>query len=127
MRTNCVVGSPPALNEHFCFQQRVEDFAIEQFVTELAVEALDAAIFPRPTWFDDQRLDLDALCAFSLRLRSRLKGARPPNKRNRGLDPKSNLVTPSRLLVNEPINGVRHSGNMRIPPKKIDMPRVSAI
>jgi hypothetical protein len=41
-----VVRSPPALDEHLRFEQRVEDFSIEQLVTKLAVEALDVAILP---------------------------------------------------------------------------------
>ena len=57
VRANLVVGAPPAFDEHFGFPTRLEDLAIEQFVSQLAVETLDIAIFPRTSRFDEQRLD----------------------------------------------------------------------
>src|SRR6059058_186383 len=64
MRSNGVVHPPPPLDEYLRFQQRVEHFAVEQLVTKLAIEALDVAVLPRRTRFDEQRLHLDALKPF---------------------------------------------------------------
>jgi hypothetical protein len=50
---NGVVRASPALDEYLRFQQRVEDFAIEQFITELAVKVLDVAVFLERTRFDE--------------------------------------------------------------------------
>jgi hypothetical protein len=44
MRTDRVVGPPPALDEHLRFEQCVEDFAIKELVAQLAVETLNIAI-----------------------------------------------------------------------------------
>src|SRR5919112_424220 len=38
VRANRVVGAPPAFDEHVGFPTRLEDLAIEQFVSQLAVE-----------------------------------------------------------------------------------------
>ena len=42
----------PVLDGDLCLLQGVEDFAIEQFITELRVEALAIAIFPRTAVHD---------------------------------------------------------------------------
>ncbi len=41
-----VVLHPPPFNQHLGLQQRVEDLAIEQLITQLAVERLDVAVLP---------------------------------------------------------------------------------
>ena len=41
MRSDGVVVAPPALDDDLGFTQRVEDLAVEQFVTKTSVEALD--------------------------------------------------------------------------------------
>src|SRR6516225_8283770 len=45
----------PTFDEHLRFQQRVEHLAGQQLVAQLSVEALDATVFPRTPWFDEQR------------------------------------------------------------------------
>lgn len=52
---NGVVVLTPTLNEHLCFPQRVEDLAVEQLVTQLAVEALDLPVLPLTPGLDVQR------------------------------------------------------------------------
>ena len=46
MRPDGVVVTTPALDDDARFGQRVEDFAVEQFVTQTRVEALDEAVLP---------------------------------------------------------------------------------
>src|ERR1700712_5149984 len=46
VRPDSVVVPPPALDDDLGFLQRVEDFAVEQLVPELGVEALDVAVLP---------------------------------------------------------------------------------
>ena len=47
MRTFGVVGNASFLNDHLCFFEAVEDFSIETFVPELAVEGLTITVLPR--------------------------------------------------------------------------------
>src|SRR5262245_10851798 len=42
----------PAFDDDLSLAQRVEDFAIEQFIAQACVEALDVAILPGATWCD---------------------------------------------------------------------------
>jgi hypothetical protein len=49
---------PPGLDQDLGFGQAEEDLAIEQFVPQLAVEALAVAVFPRAA-----RLDIGCLGA----------------------------------------------------------------
>ena len=46
----------PLFDDDLCFFQAVEDFAVEQFVPELAVEAFAVAILPGTAGFDVDRL-----------------------------------------------------------------------
>ena len=46
MRSHRIVVLPPSFDDGLGFLQRVEDLAIEQFVTKLRVEALAIAILP---------------------------------------------------------------------------------
>ena len=48
-----VVLAPPALDEHLRLQERVELLSGQQLIPQLAVEALDVAVFPK---FDRQTL-----------------------------------------------------------------------
>lgn len=43
---------PPILNDDLCFLQRVEDLAIQKFISQLRVEALTIAILPRAAGHD---------------------------------------------------------------------------
>jgi len=50
--------APPALDNDLSLVQRVEDFAIEQFIAQASIKTLDIAIFPGATW-----CDVGGLCA----------------------------------------------------------------
>ena len=52
VRTDRVVVPSPCFDHDLCLLQRVEDLAIEQFVAELAVEALAVAVLPRAAGLD---------------------------------------------------------------------------
>ena len=52
MRPDRVEVMSPAFDDDLSFPQRVEDFAIEQFIAQACVEALDVAILPGATWCD---------------------------------------------------------------------------
>ena len=56
MRPNGVVVVAPLLDQHFRLLQCVEDFAVQQLVPKLAVEALVVAVFPGAP-----RIDTDGL------------------------------------------------------------------
>lgn len=47
MRSYGVVVTAPALDDDARFLERVEDLAVEQFIAQARVEALDEAILPR--------------------------------------------------------------------------------
>ena len=52
MRPNGVVVASPALDDDLSLAQRVEDLAIEQFVAQAGIEALDEAVLPWTASFD---------------------------------------------------------------------------
>ena len=58
MRPDRVEVVPPALDNDLGLAQGVEDFAIEQFIAQAGIKALDIAIFPGATW-----CDVGGLCA----------------------------------------------------------------
>src|SRR6188768_3970514 len=46
MRPDGVVVASPALDDNLRFTQRVEDLAVEEFVAQARIEALDEAVLP---------------------------------------------------------------------------------
>src|SRR5437763_12267809 len=52
MRADPIVVTAPALDDDLCFALGVEELAIEQFVAQACVEALDKAVFPRAAGSD---------------------------------------------------------------------------
>ena len=58
MRPDCIEVTPPTFDDDLGLAQRVEDFAIEQFIAQACVEAFDVAVFPWTAW-----LDIGGLCA----------------------------------------------------------------
>src|SRR5207342_791923 len=52
MRAHLVVVLTPILDHDLCLIERVEDFAVEQFVSQLSVEALAVAVLPGASRFD---------------------------------------------------------------------------
>ena len=59
MRANRIIVASPVFNQYLSFAQRCEDFAIQEFVPELRVQALTVAILPWATRLDIERLDAD--------------------------------------------------------------------
>ena len=59
MRPDCIKVAPPTFDDDLGLAQRIEDFAIEQFITQACVEALDVAVFPWTAWLDIGRLCAD--------------------------------------------------------------------
>ena len=53
MRSDLVVVLSPAFDEYLGFLKGVEDFEVEQFISELAVEGFDIAVFPRTARLDE--------------------------------------------------------------------------
>ena len=64
-----VVLATPTLDQHRRLQQRVEDLAVQKLVLQLAVEALDVAVFPRAPRPDKQRADSESPESFPFRER----------------------------------------------------------
>jgi hypothetical protein len=58
MRPDCIEVTPPTFDDDLALTQRVKDFAIEQFIEQARVEALEVAVFPWTAW-----LDIGGLCA----------------------------------------------------------------
>lgn len=46
MRPDRIVVTSPALDDYLSFSKREEDFAIQQFIPQTGVEALDEAVLP---------------------------------------------------------------------------------
>ncbi len=57
MGPTLVVELPPAFDEHLGLDPAAEPFPIQQFVTQLALEALDEAVLPRTAGRDEGRTD----------------------------------------------------------------------
>lgn len=55
MRSNAIVVLAPLLDHDLDFPQRVEDLAVQQLVTQLAIERLAVAILPRAALRDVKR------------------------------------------------------------------------
>jgi hypothetical protein len=52
MRADGVVVMPPAFDDDLSFPQRVEDLAVEQFVSQARIKTFDKAILPGAPWRD---------------------------------------------------------------------------
>src|SRR3954469_776068 len=59
MRPDRVVMAPPAFYDDLVVTQRVEYFAIEQFVAQACVKTLDVSVLPRAAWCDVGSLRTD--------------------------------------------------------------------
>ena len=68
MRPDCIEVTPPTFDDDLGLTQRVEDFAIEQFIAQACVEALDVAVFPGTAWLDIGRLCADRCDPFPYNL-----------------------------------------------------------
>ncbi len=53
MRSLGVVVAPPCFDDDLCLGETIADLTVEQFVTQLRVEALAIAVLPRAAGFDD--------------------------------------------------------------------------
>ena len=58
MRAVRIVVLPSTVDDNLRFLQRVEDLAVEKFVTEICVEASAVAVLPEAS-----RLEIGGLCA----------------------------------------------------------------
>ena len=52
MRSDRIVMLAPSFDDDLRLLKRVEDFAIEELIAQLGVEALAIAVLPRTTWHD---------------------------------------------------------------------------
>ena len=60
MRPLGVVVAPPCFDDDLCLGEAVEDFAVEEFVAKLRVEALAVVVLPRAARLDERGLCADA-------------------------------------------------------------------
>ena len=51
-----VVVTAPAFDDDLRLFQRVEDFAVEQFVTQAGIKTFDKAVLPGAAWRDVVRM-----------------------------------------------------------------------
>jgi hypothetical protein len=61
VRAVAVVVVPPLGYQDLSFVEGGEDFAVQEFILELAVKGFDITILLGTTRFDEERLDLEAL------------------------------------------------------------------
>src|SRR6516225_8325727 len=73
MWPHLVILSSPILNDHACFGQGREEFAIQTLVAKLIVKALDISLFPGRTRLDVQALNLSRAHPFPDRLSDELR------------------------------------------------------
>ena len=59
MGTDRIVLLSPSLDQHLRLLQSVEDFHVQKFVSELAIEALVVAVLPGTAGFDVERFHAD--------------------------------------------------------------------
>src|SRR5450755_827100 len=52
MRADGVVVTAPAFDDNLSFPQRVEDLAVEQFVSQARIKTFDKAVLSRAAWRD---------------------------------------------------------------------------
>jgi hypothetical protein len=60
MGSDSVVVMAPLFDEDLGLLEAVEDFTVEQFVAQLAVEAFAIAVLSGAAWFDVKRLGTNA-------------------------------------------------------------------
>jgi hypothetical protein len=65
VRTNRVVVNPPLFDQYLSFSQGVEQFPIQQLVSELAVEALVVAVLPGTAGLNEERFHFESLQPFT--------------------------------------------------------------
>ena len=56
-----VVVFPPFFDQDLCFAQAVEDFTVQELVSEPGIEAFAITVLPRAAWFDVSRLRAHSL------------------------------------------------------------------
>src|SRR5689334_3695090 len=73
MGSQHVVFTPPPFDHDLRFLQAVEDFSVEQFISEFAVEGFAVAVLPRTTWLDVKGLRAYGLQPCAQRLGSKFR------------------------------------------------------
>ncbi|MGA9580291.1 MAG: hypothetical protein WBV90_21950 [Terrimicrobiaceae bacterium] len=58
MRTTLVIFDAPAFQDNARFVQIAEEFAVEAFIAQLVMKALNVSVLPRASGLDVKRLDL---------------------------------------------------------------------
>ena len=61
VRAMLVELTTPLVQEVLCLEEACEPFTIEQFVSQLVVEAFDPSLFPWGSWGDVEGFDLFGL------------------------------------------------------------------
>jgi hypothetical protein len=57
--SDCVVVLPPSFNQNLGFAKCVDNYAIEQFVSEPGIEAFPISVFPRRSCGDERGFRTD--------------------------------------------------------------------
>jgi len=60
VRSLAVIVLSPLFDDDLCLLECVEDFAVEQLITEAGVEAFAISVFPRRAWRDVGSLGADS-------------------------------------------------------------------
>jgi hypothetical protein len=60
-----VVALAPTIHDHPRLVQRIEEFAVEQFIPQFSVEGFDRSVLPRTPWLDKQRRDGEPIVPLS--------------------------------------------------------------
>ena len=61
MRTMIIIFRPPLLYNNLCLLHRIKHLAIQNLITQFAVERLNVAVLPRTARFNIQRSDMVVL------------------------------------------------------------------
>ena len=61
MRPRSVVMFPPSLDQQLRLKHGVKELAVQQLISEFAIEDFDRTVFPRTTRLDEQSLYFDLL------------------------------------------------------------------
>src|SRR5215470_1989147 len=93
MRALRIVASAPPLHDHPRLVQRIEEFAVEQFVPQFAVEGFHISILPRTPWLDTQRRDGEPLVPLSKHPGNKLWAVVAPNMRRAARSRNNSLKT----------------------------------
>jgi hypothetical protein len=81
MRAVSIVVTSPAFDEDLGFVQRIEEFPVQQFISQFAIKRFDIAVLPRAAGLNKQGLDTHALSPVPHRVGSEFGGVIRTNMR----------------------------------------------